>query len=434
MRCGFERQELLAAQRRCISGRRGSGMLTGKRILVGVSGGIAAYKVAQVVSTLAQAGADVRVIVTDAATQFVSPLTFATLSRSPAYRDADFWQPVQERPLHIELGEWADIFLIAPMTANTLGKLVHGLADNLLTNTVLASTCPVLLAPAMNTDMWEQDAVQRNWQAILQTPRYHAAHPGAGMLACDRVGTGRMAEPEDLIIQLRSLLYTRGQRDLVGKHVLINAGGTREFLDPVRFIGNPSTGKMGIALAQAALQRGAIVTLVHGPIEAHYLTGLGEVRRIEAVTAENMYNAMLAAFAAADIAIFCAAVADVKPATFIDRKLPKAELPSSLLLAPVLDIAATVSQQRQPHQRLIGFAAQTGDFVTPAQEKLQRKGLDAIVANPIDQVASGFGSDTNQAVMISKQGQQIEIPPCSKLEMAHRIWDFVRDHLLPEEI
>jgi phosphopantothenoylcysteine decarboxylase / phosphopantothenate---cysteine ligase len=404
------------------------------RILIGVCGGIAAYKVAQVVSTLAKAGAEVRVIVTAAAAQFVTPLTFATLSRSPAYTDADFWQPVHGRPLHIELGEWAEVFLIAPMTANTLAKLAHGFADNLLTNTILASTCPVLLAPAMNTDMWEQVAVQTNWQTLIPQPRYHAANPGAGILACDRVGAGRMAEPAELVVQLQSLLHTGGQCDLQGQRVLINAGGTREFLDPVRFIGNPSTGKMGVALAQAALHRGAIVTLVHGAIAAHDLVGLSGARLVETVTSAAMFEAMQAEFGAADVVMFCAAVADMRPAQFVDRKLPKSELPTQLALAPVLDIAATLGQQRQPHQRLIGFAAQTGDFVTPAREKLHRKGLDAIVANPIDQAASGFGSDTNQAVIIAKNGQQQSIPPCPKLAMAHQIWDFVRDQVKLEEV
>jgi phosphopantothenoylcysteine decarboxylase / phosphopantothenate---cysteine ligase len=407
--------------------------LPDRRILIGVTGGIAAYKVAQVVSTLAKAGAEVRVIVTAAAAQFITPLTFATLSRSPAYTDADFWQPVHGRPLHIELAEWAEVFLIAPLTANTLGKLTHGLADNLLTNTILASTCPVLLAPAMNTDMWEQVTVQRNWAQLLDDPRYHAANPGAGILACDRVGAGRMAEPAELVASIESLLHTGGTKDLAGKRVLINAGGTREFLDLVRFIGNPSTGKMGIALAQAALHRGAIVTLVHGAIAPDQLIGLAGAKLIETVTSAAMFEAMQTEFSAADVVVFCAAVADMRPAQFVNRKLPKSELPTHLELAPVLDIAATLSQQKQPHQCLIGFAAQTGDFVTPAREKLARKGLDAIVANPVDQLASGFGSDTNQAVIMSQTAQQA-IPLCGKLTMAHRIWDFVRDCRGSEEI
>ncbi len=298
-------------------------LLQNRKILIGVCGGIAAYKVAMLVSTLAKAGAQVRVILTEPALQFITPLSFATLSRSPAYTDADFWQPIHGRPLHIELGEWAEVILTAPLTANTLAKLVHGLADNLLTNTILASTCPVLLAPAMNTDMWEQVAVQNNWRQIIRQPRFHIANPGAGVLACDRVGTGRMAEPEELALQLQSLLHTGGRRDLTGKRVLINAGGTREFIDPVRFIGNPSTGKMGIALAQAALQRGATVTLVHGAIESYHLISLSGARIIKTITANAMHETMQLEFPSADLVVFCAAVADMKPAEFVDRKAPE---------------------------------------------------------------------------------------------------------------
>jgi len=400
-----------------------------RKVLIAVGGGIAAYKVCQVVSTLAKTGAAVQVMLTHSAEKFVTPLTFATLSRSPTYTNADFWQPVRNRPLHIELGEWADVIMIAPLTANTLAKLVYGLADDLVSNTILASTCPVLLAPAMNTDMWEQQSVQRNWQQVLQTPRYHTENPGAGILACDRIGAGRMAEPEELLLQLQSMLHTKGQRTLSGKRILINAGGMREFFDPVRFIGNPSTGKMGVALAQAALHRGAVVTLVHGTIATQDLIGLGGAKLIETVTSDKMHQAMITEIAQADIAVFCAAVADVKPASCANRKLSKSELPTTLSLVPVSDIAADLASRKQAHQRFIGFAAQTGDFVTPAIEKLQRKGLDAIVANPVDVVGSGFGSDTNQAVIIGRAGEQQIIPLCSKLEMAHHIWDFTSTRL-----
>ncbi|MGA7936053.1 MAG: bifunctional phosphopantothenoylcysteine decarboxylase/phosphopantothenate--cysteine ligase CoaBC, partial [Kovacikia sp.] len=274
--------------------------MQGRRILIGIGGGIAAYKVCEVISWLAKAGAEVRVILTNSAQEFITPLTVSTLCRHPVYTDQSFWQPLQARPLHIELGEWAEVLVIAPLTANTLAKLVYGMADNLLTNTVLASTCPLLLAPAMNTDMWEQQAVQRNWQQVKADPRVHAVGPGAGVLACDRVGMGRMAEPETILPHLLSLLYTRGQRDLAGKQVLISAGGTREYLDPVRFIGNPSTGKMGIALAQAAVHRGANVTLVHGSIEAPLIAALPGVRLIPVVAAEEMRQALLENFPDAD--------------------------------------------------------------------------------------------------------------------------------------
>ena len=392
-------------------------------VLIGITGGIAAYKICEVVSALAKSGVEVRVILTNAASEFISPLTLATLSRHPAYTDKDFWQPVHGRPLHIELGEWADVLVISPLTANTLAKLAHGFADNLLTNTVLASTCPILLAPAMNTDMWEQATVQRNWLQILTDKRYHAVGPGAGILACDRIGYGRMAEPSEILPYIHSLLHTNGQRDLAGKQILISAGGTREYLDPVRFIGNPSTGKMGLAVSQAALHRGASVTLVRAPSSWEAPQG---VRDIPVTSAAEMQQAMLECFPNADLIIMSAAVADVKPANYATEKLPKKLLPTSLPLASVPDIVAELGKLKQPHQTLIGFAAQTGDIITPALGKLQAKKLDAIVANPIDKSDSGFGSDNNQAIFIDATGSQLEIPHCSKLEMAHRLFDFVQ--------
>lgn len=392
------------------------------RVLIAVGGGIAAYKVCELVSTLFKTGVEVRVILTNSAQKFITPLTLATLSRHPAYTDDDFWQPIHSRPLHIELGEWADLLVIAPMTANTLAKLACGMADNLLTNTVLASTSSVLLAPAMNTDMWEQLAVQRNWRQLLTDSRYHGMGTASGLLACDRIGAGRMAEPPEILAYIQSLLHTAGKRDLTGKRVLISAGGTREYFDPVRFIGNPSTGKMGLALAQAALHRGASVTLVHGP--ASWDVPLG-VQAIPVMTSEEMQQAMLAYFPNADVIVMSAAVADVKPRDYSTEKLPKRSLPLALPLEPVPDIVAELAKLKQPHQRLIGFAAQTGDIVTPAWEKLQKKKLDAIVANPIDQADSGFGSDHNQAVFLDQQGNQLAIAPCTKLEMSHQLFDFV---------
>jgi phosphopantothenoylcysteine decarboxylase / phosphopantothenate---cysteine ligase len=394
-----------------------------RRVLLGISGGIAAYKVCSVISSLAKAGIAVRVVLTQQGQAFIPPLTVATLARHPAYTDDSFWQASLGRPLHIDLGEWAELFVIAPLSANTLGKLTHGLADNLLTNTVLASTCPVLLAPAMNTDMWQQRAVQRNWQQVLQDDRYHAIAPGSGVLACDRIGTGRMAEPEDILTHIHSLLHTGGRRDLAGQHLLISTGSTREFLDPVRFIGNPASGKMGIALAQAATHRGATVTLVHGPMDGSLKARLGGIQAVDVTTAEEMHRAMVSHLPQADWIVMAAAVADVRPATQASTKLAKAELPDALPLAPVPDIVADLAQKRSPDQRLIGFAAQTGDIVPPALDKLQRKGLDAIVANPIDVAGSGFAGDHNQAVLLTKTGDKITIPPCPKLEMAHQIFD-----------
>ena len=392
------------------------------RVLIAVGGGIAAYKICELVSTLFKTGVEVRVILTRSAQKFITPLTIATLSRHPAYTDDDFWQPTHSRPLHIELGEWADVIVIAPLTANTLAKLAYGMADNLLTNNVLASTCPVLLAPAMNTDMWEQLSVQRNWQQLLTDSRYHGMSTASGLLACDRIGAGILAEPPEILAHIQSLLHTQGKRDLAGKRVLISAGGTREFLDPVRFIGNPSTGKMGLALSQAALHRGANVTLVHGP--ANWNVPLG-VQAIAVVSAEQMQQAMLECLPNADVIVMSAAVADMKPRDYNIEKLPKRSLPQALPLEPVPDIVAQLAQLKQPHQILIGFAAQSGDIVKPALEKLQTKKLDVIVANPIDQPDSGFGSDNNQAIFLDRQGRQLAIAPCSKLEMAHQLFDFV---------
>ena len=392
------------------------------RVVIGVGGGIAAYKICEVVSTLFKMRVEVRVIMTNAAQEFVTPLTFATLSRHPVYTDDNFWQPTHSRPLHIELGEWANLYLIAPLTVNTLGKLAYGMADNLLTNTVLASTCPVLLAPATNTDMWEQQIVQENWQKILTHKRFHGMETVSGLLACDRVGAGRMAEPVEIVSYVQSLLHTKGEQNLIGKHILISGGGTQEYLDPVRFIGNPSTGKMGLALAQAAMHRGAKVTLVHGL--ANWVKPLG-IETVSVVSAEQMHQEMLRNLPNADVIIMSAAVADVKPQHYNTEKLPKRSLPESLPLASVPDIVADLAQHKQCHQKLIGFAAQTGEIVTPALDKLQRKNLDFIVANPIDKADSGFGSDNNEAIFIDKDGRQKEISPCSKLQMAHCLFDFI---------
>jgi phosphopantothenoylcysteine decarboxylase / phosphopantothenate---cysteine ligase len=393
------------------------------RVLIGIGGGIAAYKVCEIISSLFKTGIEVKVILTSGAEQFITPLTVATLSRHPAYTDKDFWQPIHHCPLHIELGEWADLILIAPLTANTLAKLAYGLADNLLTNTILASTCPVLLAPAMNTEMWAQISVQRNWQLLAQDSRYHGTDPATGLLACDRVGRGRMSEPEVILPYIHSLLHTHGQLDWLGIRVLISTGGTREFFDPVRFIGNPATGKMGLALAQAAVHRGAIVTLVHSTLPDVALDN--RINKISVVNSAEMQTQLFAHFSATDVLIMSAAVADVQPASYSPHKLPKKLLPTELKLAPVADIISELSEIKQPHQQLIGFAAQTGDIITPALEKLERKQLDAIVTNPVDLPDSGFASDRNQAVILKKNGERIEILPCSKLEMAHQILDYI---------
>ncbi|NJM97816.1 MAG: bifunctional phosphopantothenoylcysteine decarboxylase/phosphopantothenate--cysteine ligase CoaBC [Phormidesmis sp. RL_2_1] len=404
------------------------------KVLIGLTGGIAAYKVCEVVSTLAKAEVAVRVIMTEQAQGFVAAVTFAALSRHPVYTDSDFWSAQQRlssfsqsyQPLHIALGEWADVFLIAPLSANTLGKLAHGLADNLLTNTVLASVCPVLLAPAMNTDMWQQAVVQRNWQRLLADARYHAVGPGAGRLACDRIGTGRMAEPAEIVTHITSLHHTHGHRDLTSKHLLISTGSTQEYMDSVRFIGNPATGRMGIALAMAAQHRGAKVTLIHGPLYPELAQTLpASIQPIAVTTAAEMEQAMLSHLPQADWVIMAAAVADMRPAYTASGKLPKKDLPSLLPLESVPDIVAQLSARKTAQQKIVGFAAQTGEIVAPAIAKLKRKQLDVIVANPVDHPNSGFGSLENEAVIIAADGQQQRVTQTSKLLLAHQLYDFL---------
>lgn len=396
-------------------------MFAGRRILVAVTGGIAAYKVCDVVSSLAKQEAEVRVVMSGAAERFVSALTFASLARHRAYTDADFWSAEHGSPLHIELGRWAEAVLVAPLTANSLAKIAWGLADDLMTNVLLATAAPVLLAPAMNTQMWAQPTVERNWTQVLALDQFHSSGPESGRLACDSVGSGRMSEPDALVEHLASLLISGGRRDLRGRTVLISAGGTREHLDPVRFLGNPASGRMGFALAAACAHRGARVRLVAGPNTLCVPPGI-EYLPVE--DANGMREAMLDGFAGADVAIMAAAVADVRPGMRAAGKLPKADLPTHLPLVPVPDILAELAACRRPGQILVGFAAQTGDdFLVPARRKLVEKGVDLLVANRIDRSGSGFGCDSNQAILLGKQGQAVELPRLHKLELAHRILD-----------
>jgi phosphopantothenoylcysteine decarboxylase/phosphopantothenate--cysteine ligase len=278
----------------------------------------------------------------------------------------------------------------------------------------------------MNTTMWLQPTVQENWRKLLQDNRYTAIAPTDGILACDAVGTGRMAEPETILEYLESFLFTKGKQDLAGKKILVNAGGTREFIDPVRFIGNPSTGKQGIAIAKVAIHRGAKVTLItasSSPLPMGEGLGVRVVR-----TAAEMHQAMLEEFPLADITIASAAIGDVRSQLQSDRKLPKSELPLNLELEYIPDIVADLASRKRPDQLVVGFAAQTGteiEVVSAAKEKLERKGLDAIAANAVNSSQTGFGTDTNQATFIHKNGKTQSTPLCSKLELAHRLFDFL---------
>ncbi len=394
------------------------GSMTNPRVLVGVTGSIAAYKTAEVVSSLVKDGKDVRVILTDSACEFISPLTFATLARQPSYTDRDFWQPGHGRPLHISLAEWADLLLIAPLSANSLAKLALGLADNLLMNTVLASTCPVVLAPAMNTAMWEQPIVQEHINKLKKQERFIFLSPGVGLLACDTVGTGRMAEPPSILEAINSVILTKGRQDLKGKRILVTAGGTREYIDPVRFIGNPSTGKQGLAVARAAYDRGAEVTLIY----ANGTEKITEWKTIDVSTASEMEEALSKEFDFCDWLIMAAAVGDVRPLVSFDYKLPKNELTKPLLLEPVPDLLTHLGKIKREHQRIIGFAAQTGtdeEMLAKGRAKLQQKGLDGIVINAIDRLEGGFGKENNQAFFLDDQDRLKTYPLSSKLEIAH---------------
>lgn len=400
-------------------------MNEGKNVLIGIGGGIAAYKVCSIISNLAKEGFNMRAILSPRAQEFITPLTISTLCRHPAYTDGEFWSASQSSPLHIELADWADLILIAPLTANTLAELSQGFAHSLLGNVVLASRVAILLAPAMNTTMWQQPVVQRNLQTLFADNRYHTLGPDSGRLACDAVGVGKMSSPEDILAYVRSLLITSGRRDYAQRTVLVSAGGTREFMDPVRFIGNPSSGKMGVAIAIAACSRGADVTLVAGP-GVTLPTGFPiTIRSI--TTAEEMQNALKISFPSAELTVMAAAVADFKPTRYSNQKIPKASGPSTLPLESVPDLIQGLSNSKKANQRLIGFAAQTGDILAPAQAKLIKKGLDAIVANPIDQKDAGFDSDRNQAIWLDQQRRQIELPLMSKLDLAHRILDLALD-------
>lgn len=402
--------------------------LSQRKILIGLTGGIAAYKMAEVVSSLAKAGAQVKVIFTKGAEEFVTPLTFATLSRNPAYTDRDFWQADQGRPLHIQLGEWAELLVIAPLSANTIGKLSHGIADNLLLNVWLASICPVLVAPAMNSNMWQQPVIQTNWQNLLNQPRFYGLSPTAGVLACDAVGIGKMCEPAVILGAIESLLWTGGNRDLRGQSVVVSGGGTREFLDPVRFIGNPATGKQGMAIATAAYHRGADVTLVLANAPSSVLETSPPFPVIPVTTSAQLRSTMLSELPRSTIVVMNSAVGDVQPRTYSHQKLPKAELPLELPLEFVPDVVTELAQLSQPHQQIIGFAAQTGtkaEILQAMQCKLLQKNLTSIVGNRIDHEGIGFASAQNQAIFLHRNGRCAESPLLSKLELAHWFWDLV---------
>ena len=404
--------------------------LAGRRILVAGSGSIAAVKLPQLVSALVQRGAEVRCLLSPSGAELVSPVALASLSRHRCYLDADQWSHHEPRPLHIELAEWPDLVLLAPLSATTLARLVHGLADTLLASTVMATRAPVLAAAAMNTDMWESPAVQRNWQQ-LQSDRTLLALPPArqGLLACDRRGSGRMVEPS-LILQAAASMAVHGvQRDFEGVELLVTAGPTQEFLDPARVLSNPSTGLMGVLLAQAARWRGAQVRLLHGPLqlEPGLLEGLNSERFGTAAELEQLLERHQASAAAV---VMAAAVADQRLRQPLNGKLSKEQLqavlhnPASWELVP--DLLHQMVQRRPPAQVLLGFAAHSGDVLSQAEAKFQRKGCDLLFANPIDQDGVGFAASANQGWLLSQGASPEPMGPCSKLALAHGLLDQLR--------
>jgi phosphopantothenoylcysteine decarboxylase/phosphopantothenate--cysteine ligase len=387
-------------------------------VLLGVSGGIAAYKAALVARLLKAAGADVAVVLTEAATRFVGADTFSALTGEPAY--TSLW----ERPgevLHVRLAREADVVVVVPATANILAKLAHGLADDLLSATLLEATCPLVIAPAMHSGMWEHPATRANVD-VLRSRGAEIVGPTTGPLAHGDEGIGRLAEPDDVVGAVRGAL---GPRDLAGRRLLITSGPTYEPLDPVRFVGNRSTGKMGAALATEAVGRGAIVTVVLGP-GAVAPSGVAVVR-VE--TAEEMRDAVLARFGEVDAVVMAAAVADFRPKAIADQKLKKDAGIPEVFLEPTPDILAELGERRG-EQILVGFAAETQELEHAGREKLASKHLDLLVVNRVGEEGTGFGADSNEAMLLAASGEDEALRSWSKRELATAVMDRV-SALLP---
>lgn len=393
-------------------------MLRGKNIVVGVAGGIAVYKVVDIVSRLKKQGANVYVIMTHAAAKFVTPLTLREISGHPVV--VDMWAETTNWNVeHIALATAADLFLLAPATGNMIGKIANGIADDMLSTTVMATNAPVILAPAMNTNMYLNPIVQGNIYKLTQLG-YHFIEPGCGTLACGTEGVGRLPEPEVIIGKVMEIF--NGKDDLAGKKILITAGGTQEAIDPVRYIGNRSSGKMGYALAKAAVARGAEVIVVSGP--THLLPPPGaRVNYIE--SASQMRDAVLSHYADSDIVIKAAAVADYRPQTQSADKIKKNSATLNLVLEKTPDILFELGQLKK-HQILVGFAAETQQLLAHAQEKLTKKNLDMIVANDITMPGAGFNIDTNIVKLLYRDGHMEELPKMSKEQLSGIILDKVQ--------
>ena len=431
--------------------------LQGKHILVGISGGIAAYKIPELIRGLVKAGAEVRVATTRHALEFVTELTLQTVSGHPVYSDV-FAAINAHATEHISLPEWCDAMIVAPATANVVAKMAAGIADDALTTTICSCVArkPILIAPAMNDKMWENPATQHAIETIRSWQNVRVIEPAEGPLACGVVGKGRMPEAEEL---QEALEYVLTPRTLAGQRILITAGGTQEPIDPVRFISNYSTGKMGVALAQVCARRGAEVTMVCGSMSVTPRNPFGAIHRIDALSAQDMYEACIAQWPRMNSAILCAAVADFTPCEKAENKIKKGELKVesqkskvesqkskvesqklkvesresnvfSLSLKETADIAKALGQSKRPDQKLIGFALETQHEIENALHKMERKNLDAIVLNSLRDKGAGFGVDTNRVTIIRADGNSLELPLLSKAEAANEI---IRYSFLLEE-
>jgi len=393
-----------------------------KRIVLGITGGIAAYKAATLASQLTQRGADVRVIMTESATKFITPLTLQVLSRHHVAVDT-FDEKEPEYVQHIDLADHADLVVIAPATANVIAKMAHGFADDMLTTTLLATVAPVVLAPAMNVHMYEHPAVKQNLEILLKRGVI-LIEPGEGQLACGYVGKGRMAEPEEILAWIESFFQSR--EALAGKKVIVTAGPTLEPIDPVRYLSNHSSGKMGYALAEAARDAGADVILISGPVS---LKTPERVKRVDVLSAKEMKEAVLHHLPEADVIIKAAAVADYRPKIVAEQKIKKSTPEMTLTLEKTEDIATEVGRLKQPHQLLVGFAAETENLQQNARSKLERKGMDLIVANDVTRPGAGFGTDTNIVTVYDREGVALALPQLSKREVARRIIALIGERL-----
>lgn len=400
-------------------------MLEGKHILVGISGGIAAYKIPELIRSLVKSGAEVRVATTKNALEFVTELTLQTVSGGRVY--SDVFAAINEHSTeHISLPDWCDAMIVAPATANVLGKMAAGIADDALTTTICSCTArkPIVIAPAMNDKMWESPATQHAVQTIKGWANVQVIEPASGPLACGTEGKGRMPEIE--VLQ-EALEYALAEKSLAGKRILITAGGTREAIDPVRFVSNHSTGKMGVALAHSCARRGAEVTIVCGAMSAPIVNPFGMIRRIDALSAQEMYEACRKEWPETDTAILCAAVADFTPAEPAGEKIKKQPGQTEMNLRMVVtpDIARTLGESKKASQKLIGFALETHDEKKNALLKLERKRMDAIVLNSLRDEGAGFGTDTNRVTILSANGNSIELPLQSKSDIADKIIEAV---------